>query len=155
MSEHRIKLQWRRTTSDFQYKTYNRAHTVTFKNGQALSMSSAVAYRGDAELVDPEEMFVASLSSCHMLTFLALAANRGFIVEQYIDDAVGVLAKNAAGKLAITQVTLHPRITFAKGTAPNDSQLHELHDKAHHECFIANSVVTPVTVETPLAAAPA
>jgi organic hydroperoxide reductase OsmC/OhrA len=147
MSEHRITLRWSRATSDFDYKSYNRDHSVTFKNGQSLPMSAAVAYRGNADLVDPEEAFVAALSSCHMLTFLALAANRRIIVDEYIDDAVGYLSKNDADKLAVTRVTLRPRITFGSGSAPDDTTLAALHDKAHHECFIANSVKTEVTVE--------
>ena len=98
MSEHRIKLNWKRATPDFDYKTYNREHTVTFKNGRALEMSAAPAYKGDPSKVDPEEAFVASLSSCHMLTFLAMAAGRKFIVDSYVDDAVGFMEKNAEGK---------------------------------------------------------
>lgn len=148
MSEHRITLQWKRQTPDFDYKTYNRDHRVTFKNGESLGMSAAVAYKGNPSLVDPEEAFVASLSSCHMLTFLAVAANRRFIVDRYEDDATGHLEKNGNGKLAITRVTLRPRITFAPGSAPDVATLEALHEKAHHECFIANSVLTEVTVES-------
>jgi len=148
MSEHRIKLNWSRTTPDFDYRTYGRDHHVTFKNGQSLAMTAAAAYKGNPNLVDPEEAFVASLASCHMLTFLAVAANRKFVVDRYIDEAVGYLDKNAQGKLAITRVVLRPRITFAAGAEPPDrSALEALHDKAHRECFIANSVMTEVTVE--------
>lgn len=149
MSDHRIKLQWSRTTPDFDYKTYNRDHAVTFKNGKSVQMSAAPAYKGNPQSVDPEEAFVASLSSCHMLTFLALAANRKLVVDEYIDDAVGHLEKNANGKLAITRVTLRPQITFADGVTQDEQTLHALHEKAHHECFIANSVTTEVTVESP------
>jgi organic hydroperoxide reductase OsmC/OhrA len=147
MSEHRTTLQWTRTTSDFEYKTYNRDHTVTLKNGQPLEMSAAVAYRGNPNLVDPEEAFVAALSSCHMLTFLALAANRKLVVNEYVDHAVGYLEKNDDGKLAITRVILRPRIAFAPGAQPDARTLDQLHHKAHEECFIANSVMTEVTVE--------
>lgn len=147
MSEHRTKLRWIRTTADFDYKTYNRDHGVTFKNGQTLEMSAAPAYRGNPKLVDPEEAFVAALSSCHMLTFLALAANRKYIVDEYMDEAVGYLDKNEDGKLAVTRVTLRPRVTFANGAHPDPQMLHHLHHKAHEECFIANSVITDVTVE--------
>jgi organic hydroperoxide reductase OsmC/OhrA len=122
---------------------------VTFKNKESVQMSAAPAYKGNPALVDPEEAFVASLSSCHMLTFLSLAANRKLVVDEYIDDAVGHLEKNANGKLAITRVTLRPQITFAPGTAPDEQTLHALHDKAHHECFIANSVTTEIAVESP------
>jgi organic hydroperoxide reductase OsmC/OhrA len=145
MSQHRVTLNWSRTTPDFQYKTYNRDHTLTFKNGQTVRASAAPAYRGN-ELVDPEDMLVASLSSCHMLTFLAVACQRGFAVEHYEDDAVGFLEKNAEGRLAITRVILKPRITFT-GDAPDAATLEQLHDKAHKECFIANSVKSQVNVE--------
>ncbi len=151
MSLHAITLNWIRTTPGFEYKTYNRDHTVTFKNGKSVGMSAAVAYKGNAAMVDPEEAFVASLSSCHMLTFLALAANRKIVVDQYVDDAVGHMEKNANGKLAITRVVLRPQITFGAGTAPDAHQLEELHEKAHEECFIANSVLTTITVETNVA----
>lgn len=147
MSEHRTSLRWTRTAADFDYKTYNRDHTVAFKNGQSLTMSAAVAYRGNPNHVDPEETLVAALSSCHMLTFLALAANRKLIVDEYTDDAVGYLEKNANGKLAITRIVLRPRITFAGDAQPDAQTLDQLHHKAHQECFIANSVLTEITVE--------
>ena len=147
MSEHRIKLNWKRATPDFDYKTYNREHTVTFKNGRPLEMSAAPAYKGDASKVDPEEAFVASLSSCHMLTFLAMAAGRKLVVDSYVDDAVGYLETNADGNLAITRAILRPRIAFG-GPAPDAATVQALHDKAHHGCFIANSVKTEVTVES-------
>ena len=147
MSEHRIKLNWKRTTPDFDYKSYIRDHAVTFKNGQSLIMSAAPAYKGSPSKVDPEEAFVVSLSSCHMLTFLALAAARKMVVDSYLDDAIGYLEKNADDDLAITRVILRPKITFS-GKAPDAATLHDLHDKAHHGCFIANSVKTQVTVES-------
>ena len=147
MSEHRINLCWKRATPDFDYKTYNREHTVTFKNGRPLEMSAAPAYKGDSSKVDPEEAFVASLSSCHMLTFLAMAAGRKLVVDSYVDDAVGYLETNADGNLAITRVILRPRIAFG-GPAPDAATVQALHDKAHHGCFIANSVKTEVTVES-------
>jgi organic hydroperoxide reductase OsmC/OhrA len=146
MSEHQIKLNWERTTPDFDYKNYNRSHRVTFKNNQALEMSASVDYKGDASMVDPEEAFVAALSSCHMLSFLAIASNRKFVVDSYQDDAVGHLEKNADGRFAVTRVILHPKVTFS-GTGPDAATHRQLHDKAHHACFIANSVKTDVTVE--------
>ena len=141
MSEHRAQLSWRRTSPDFDVATYSRDHRVTFKNGKPLEMSATPTYRGNPAMVDPEEAFVASLSSCHMLTFLAIA-----VVDSYKDDAIGHLEKNAEGALAITRVTLRPRTKFA-GQAPNAAMLREMHEKAHHQCFIANSVKTNVTVE--------
>ena len=103
-------------------------------------------YRGNARCVDPEEAFVASLSSCHMLTFLAIACKKRFVVDRYRDHAVGVLAKDAAGRLAITRVTLRPEVTFSGEKAPTPDELRSLHDQAHHNCFIASSVKTEVEV---------
>lgn len=150
MSEHPIQLRWQRSTPDFELKSYNRGHSVTFKNGQNLSMSAAVAYRGDADMVDPEEAFVASLASCHMLTFLAIAAGRKFTVDSYEDDAMGYLERIENGRMAMTRVVLRPRIVFS-GDQPDETTLHEMHEKAHDACFIANSVTTKVTVQQPTA----
>jgi organic hydroperoxide reductase OsmC/OhrA len=97
--------------------------------------------------VDPEEAFVASLSSCHMLFFLHLACKAGFIVDSYIDQAVGILAKNEAGRLAITKITLRPEISFAGEKRPDRDELEDLHHRAHELCFIANSVKTDVETE--------
>ena len=105
------------------------------------------AYRGNRAHVNPEEGLVAALSSCHMLTFLAVAAKKQFVVDQYSDHAVGFLEKNQKGKLAITRVVLHPRVVFGGPTPPTPEQIAALHERAHAECFIANSVLTDVTVE--------
>jgi organic hydroperoxide reductase OsmC/OhrA len=99
--------------------------------------------------VDPEEAFVASLSSCHMLWFLSLAVEKQFLVESYEDNAEGVMGKNGEGKLAMTRVTLNPRITFGGNNTPSRDQIDELHHSAHEQCFIANSVKTKVTVVQP------
>src|SRR5215467_8172024 len=110
MSEHHASVNWKRTSADFTYDTYNRAHEVRFKGGAiVLPSSSAPAFRGDAERVDPEEAFVAALSSCHMLSFLAICARKRLTVESYEDDAVGFLEKRADGKLWMARVTLNPR----------------------------------------------
>lgn len=152
MSEYRVELRWSRQTPTFDYASYSRNYTVTFKNKQALQMSAATAYKGDPGMVDPEEAFVASVSGCHMLTFLAIASRKKLVVNRYVDDAVGVLEKNEEGKLAVTRITLRPRIEFG-GTAPDEATLNDLHDQSHHECFIASSVKTHITVESPAAAA--
>jgi len=94
--------------------------------------------------VDPEEAFVASLSSCHMLWFLAIAAKRKFVVDSYIDSAVGTLEKDADSKLAITRVTLRPQIKFSGNSEPTRGELENMHHEAHEKCFIANSVKTQV-----------
>jgi organic hydroperoxide reductase OsmC/OhrA len=147
MSEHHATVVWKCTSADFAYETYNRAHEVRFKGGAiVLPASSAPAFRGDADLVDPEEAFVGSLSSCHMLTFLAICARKRLSVESYEDDAVGHLEKDG-GKLWMTRVTLKPRVRFAVGTAMDEKTLADIHHKSHEECFIASSVKTDVAVE--------
>jgi len=145
MSEHKAAIRWSRDGKDFTYKTYSRDH-VWSVSGNEIPASAAPAYLGDPNRVDPEGALVAALSSCHMLTFLALAAYKGFVVESYEDDAVGHLEKNAAGKMAITRVDLHPKIAFGGAKQPTAADLDALHDKAHKECFIANSVTTVVEV---------
>jgi organic hydroperoxide reductase OsmC/OhrA len=148
MSEHRAQLRWTRTSADFTYDSYNRAHEVLFKNGDVvLAASSAPTFKGDAERVDPEEAFVGSLSSCHMLTFLAICARKRLTLDSYDDDASGVLEKGANGKLWMANVVLRPRVRFTPGTDVDAATLNEIHHKSHEECFIANSVRTNVTVE--------
>ncbi|MBV8977288.1 MAG: OsmC family protein [Alphaproteobacteria bacterium] len=147
MPSHRAGVHWTRTSADFGYDTYNRAHEVRFKDGAiVLPASSAPAFKGDADRVDPEEAFVGSLSSCHMLTFLAICARKRLVVDAYDDSAEGHLEKGAGGKLQMTRVTLRPRVVFAPGTKVDAATLAELHHRAHEECFIANSVKTDVAV---------
>jgi len=148
MSEHVATVAWKRESESFDYKSYNRDHTWSFDGDMQVRASAAPAYRGNPALVDPEEALVASLSSCHMLTFLALASQKGFVVDSYTDRAVGHLEKNSKGKLAITRVDLYPNIAFAGSNKPTSEQLAELHDRSHHECFIANSVLTEVQVKS-------
>jgi organic hydroperoxide reductase OsmC/OhrA len=148
MSEHRAQLRWKRTSADFTYQTYNRAHDVLFKEGAiVLPSSSAPEFRGDAERVDPEEAFVASLSGCHMLTFLAICARKRLSLDSYEDEASGRLEKGSDGKLWMARVTLHPLVRFSKGVTVQAAELADLHHHAHAECFIANSVRTDVHVE--------
>src|SRR5262249_49109355 len=118
MSEHKAKVSWARNGADFGYKSYPRDHTLSFEGGVEVPASAAPAYLGNANRVDPEKAFVASLSSCHMLTFLALASNKGFVVDTYEDNAVGHVEKNANGKLAVTRVELHPTITYSGAKQP-------------------------------------
>ena len=146
MSEHRATVEWKRGEADFAYETYPREHRWSFPGGHEVPASSAPDFLGDASRVDPEEAFVAALSSCHMLTFLALAARRRLVVESYRDEAVGFLEKNEEGRQAITRVVLRPRIRFG-GDPPDAQQVEKLHHKAHEHCFIANSVRTEVEVE--------
>jgi organic hydroperoxide reductase OsmC/OhrA len=147
MSEHTATIAWRRETPDFAYEAYNRDHDWSFDAGITVRASANPAYLGGEHCVDPEEAFVASLSSCHMLTFLALAARKRYVVDSYNDRAVGVLAKDLAGHLAMTRVTLRPQVAFSGEKMPSPEELRQLHERAHHACFIANSVKTEVVVE--------
>jgi organic hydroperoxide reductase OsmC/OhrA len=147
MSEHHAAVRWTRTSAGFTYDTYNRAHDVTFKRGAiVVPGSGAPEFKGDADRVDPEEAFVASLSACHMLTFLAICARKRLTVDAYTDDAVGFMEKGSNGKLWVARVQLHPTVKFATGTSPDAATLTEIHHLAHLECFIANSVKTDVSV---------
>ena len=145
MSEHRVKVSWERGAREYTYETYPRDHVWVFSGGERLAASAAPEYKGSPELANPEEAFVAALSSCHMLTFLAIAARKRLVVDGYTDAAVGHLEKNAAGKLAITRVVLHPHVVF-DGKPPSSADLAQMHEQAHAHCFIASSVVTDVTV---------
>jgi organic hydroperoxide reductase OsmC/OhrA len=147
MSIHRATAHWTRTTSDFSYETYGRDHTLVFPGGARLEASAAPEYKGAAALPNPEELLVGALSSCHMLTFLAVCAKRGLVVERYDDEAEGHLEKDAHGRLAITRVTLRPQARFAEGVSVDADQLARLHESAHRGCFIASSVKTEVRVE--------
>lgn len=154
MSEYRALIEWRRETADFDYKTYNRAHTLEFDGGIRVPGSAAPGNvpptAAGAPGVDPEQAFVASLSSCHMLWFLHLASRARLVVDRYVDHASGVLEKNAEGREAMTRVALRPVVTFS-GRKPGAAEHAELHGHAHHRCFIANSVKSDVTVEPEIA----
>ena len=152
MSEYRARLEWQRQPEEaFTDNRYSRRHLLRFDGGAELMGSSSPAVvplpMSDAAAVDPEELFVASLSSCHMLWFLSLAAKAGLCVDRYTDAAAGVMQRNAAGKMAMTRVTLRPQVIFGGARIPTPEQLHALHHQAHDECFIANSVHTEVRCE--------
>jgi len=144
VSEHRATVEWKRQ-GDFVYETYSRMHEWRFESGVAVpgraSPSNIPKTAPSAPGIDPEEAFIASLSSCHMLWFIHLALQRKFVVDRYVDEAVGVLDKNW-----MSQVTLRPIVSFS-GKAPSDDEHRALHHKAHEKCFIANSVKTEVRVE--------
>ncbi|MBB64263.1 MAG: osmotically inducible protein OsmC [Waddliaceae bacterium] len=145
MSEHRVQTKWERTSKSFEFDHYNREHIWCIE-GKEIPASAAPEYKGKPSHVDPEQAFVASLSSCHMLTFLALAAKKRIVVDRYEDDAYGKLGKNDDGVMAITEVVLRPRVTFAAGHTTSYDELQKLHAKAHEHCFIANSVKCPIKI---------
>lgn len=150
MSSHRTRIEWRTTDAPFTYETYAREHTLSFPGGQSLVTSAAPEYKGDASRTNPEELLVGAASSCHMLTFLAVAAKKRFVVTSYVDDAVGYLETNEERRLAVTRIELRPSIAFA-GTPPTTEELEKLHELAHKNCFIASSIRASVTVLPPRA----
>jgi organic hydroperoxide reductase OsmC/OhrA len=151
LSTYVATLRWTRDPStDFAKGQYSRAHEWAFDGGAVVPASASPhivpAPWSDQAGVDPEEAFIASLSSCHMLFFVDFARRAGFVIDGYVDEAEGVLDKRGDGKMAMTSVTLHPRVTWA-GDPPDPAAIADLHHRAHDACFIANSVTSEVKVE--------
>jgi organic hydroperoxide reductase OsmC/OhrA len=141
-----IDLNWIRESSDFQYDHFNRGHTLRFSGNQNLKNSAAPEYLGNEDMANPEELIASALASCHMLTFLAVASKSGYTVNSYTDHATATLDKNEEGKMAITIIDLKPVISFQGPKIPDETQLKSLHEKAHRNCFIANSIKTKVNI---------
>jgi len=152
MSEYFAKVEWRRN-SDESYidNKYSRGHEWVFDGGITVKASSSAHIvplpYSVAENVDPEEAFVASLSSCHMLFFLSIAAKRKYVVDSYTDDAVGLMGEDEDGRIAMLKVTLRPYVQFSGDKQPTLEQLQKMHHQAHEQCFIANSVKSEVVTE--------
>jgi organic hydroperoxide reductase OsmC/OhrA len=151
MSEYYAVVEWERRGAVFTDSRYSREHHWTFDEGVSVPASASphvvpLPY-STAAAVDPEEAFVASLSSCHMLFFLSLAAKQRFVVDSYRDAAVGIMGKDSDGRLAMLEVTLRPAVRFGGDRQPTDTELTTLHHTAHDECFIARSVKTTVRCE--------
>ncbi len=151
MSKYQTTIEWNRGDAVFTDNRYSRGHTWRFDGGIEVPASSSPQVvpppMSITAAVDPEEAFVVSLSSCHMLWFLSLAAQRKWTVESYRDEAVGLLSKDAGGKLAMTKVTLRPEVVFTGTQRPTPTEIRALHHRAHAECFLANSVKTEVGCE--------
>jgi organic hydroperoxide reductase OsmC/OhrA len=152
MSEHKATIHWQRTSPDFLKGKYSREHTWTFDGGATVSASPSPsvvpAPYSNPALVDPEEAFVAAISSCHMLTFLYLASRQGFQIDSYDDTAVGLVTKNEKGVPWVSSVTLNPKIVYSGGKLPAPADEEHLHHLAHEQCFIANSIKTEVVVHS-------
>jgi organic hydroperoxide reductase OsmC/OhrA len=151
MSQHSADILWQRGDQDFVGNRYSRRHTIRFDGGAEWAGSSSPHVvpvpLSDASAVDPEETFVASLSSCHMLWFLSIAAQRGYCVDRYADSVSGRMGRNADGKIAMTVVTLRPAVQFSGERMPSREEIEAMHHTAHDLCFIANSVKTDVRCE--------
>ena len=146
MAEHRVILRWQRRSPDFDYQTFDRTHTLHFSGGQTLQSSSSPVFFGNPKLANPEEILVAALSSCFMLTFLSIAARKRLVVESYEDEADGELGKNGHGKTMISRIVLRPKVSFGQGQQPNAETLAELYRKAEENCFVSNSLRSEVAV---------
>ena len=151
MATYTVKISWNKNPAEnFADNKYSRAHTWAFDGGIELPASSSPHIvplpMSNAAAVDPEEAFIASLSSCHMLWFLSMALEKNCVVESYEDNAEGLLGKNEEGRLAMTRVTLRPRVVFSSQPAPTREQIDEMHHLAHEKCFIASSVKTKITI---------
>ena len=153
MSEYKATIQWTRNGPDFLRGKYSREHTWTFDGGITVAASPSPSVVptpwSNPKNVDPEEAFVAAISSCHMLTFLWVVSKEGFQADSYADDAVGIMTKNERGVPWVSEVTLRPRITWSGPKIPSAADLERLHHLAHEGCYIANSVKTVVKVEKP------
>lgn len=151
MSEYQTTIRWDRQGAAFSDNRYSRAHTWSFDGGIEVPASSSPHVvplpMSVAAAVDPEEAFVVSLSSCHMLWFLSLAAQGKWVVESYRDEAVGVLVRDANGRCFMSRVTLRPEVVFDGERQPTAAEIDALHHRAHEECFLANSVKTEVRCE--------
>lgn len=151
MSEYLATIRWQRGAQAFTDDKYSRAHEWIFDGGATVPASASPSIvplpLSVAEHVDPEEAYVASLSSCHMLFFLAIAAGSGYVVDEYTDEAIGRMGRNAEGKSAMTSVVLRPRATYSGERIPGRSQVEQMHHQAHEMCFIARSVITDVSTE--------
>ncbi|MBL8402949.1 MAG: OsmC family protein [Dechloromonas sp.] len=154
MAEYSVQLVWLRGEQVFLDNRYSRRHLLRFDGGVEIAGSSSPHVvplpLSDPAAVDPEEAFVASLASCHLLWFLAIAARRGFRIDRYSDQPVGIMARNEAGKLAITRVTLRPAAVFSGDRLPTPDEIRQMHHQAHEECFIASSVRSEVRCEPTL-----
>jgi len=147
MSDYKATVTWKRETPDFNYDTFDRTHTIEFGGGIKCQASSAPEFVGKANLVNPEELIASALASCHMLTFLAVAAKSRLSVKTYQDQAVATLGKNTEGKMCVTHITLRPKVEFDGAEPVSIEKVNELHAKAHKHCFIANSVSAKVAIE--------
>lgn len=157
MTPYTAQTLWLRGEQNFLDNRYSRKHMLRFDGGAEVAGSSSPHVVrepfSDATAVDPEEAFVSSLSSCHMLWFLSMAVERKFRVDRYFDAASGIMEKNANGKLFVSVVTLRPQVQFSGEHLPTRAEIDAMHHAAHEECFIANSVKTQVLCEPVYAAA--
>lgn len=152
MTDLTVELQWQRIEAELRPGRYSNAHVVAFSDSQELSVDAAPDWGGDPASANPEQALAAALSSCHMMTFLALAAKAGWPVSSYHDRAVAHLGKNARKQMAVTRIDLHPVVGFDAGFSVSPEEMAKMQDRAHRYCFIANTLAESVEVNIPQAA---
>ena len=150
MSKHLAIVRWQRNQAIFTDNKYSREHLWEFDGGTQITASSSPQVvpvpHSNPNYIDPEEAFIASISSCHMLWFLAIAANQEFVVDSYSDRAIGLMGENETGKLAMTKITLSPIVMFSAENLPTAEQIAKMHQEAHQNCFLANSIKTEIII---------
>ncbi|MEO8803320.1 MAG: OsmC family protein [Rudaea sp.] len=147
MAEHRIELEWSRDNGPFERGNYSPDHKIRYAGGQTLHGSPSSEFGGNDAHADPEQLLVSAVSACQMLTFLAVAANRGYVIDKYTDNAEAILGKNADGKMAVVKVVLAPKVEFSGEKRPTAEEYTQLHNRAHNACFIANSIKAEVELK--------
>ena len=146
MAELSVTLHWQRAEAALSPGRFSNAHTVRYNAGTELPVDAAPDWGGDAARTNAEQALAAAVSSCHMMTFLALAAKAGWPVASFTDRAVAHLGKNPAGRMAVTRIDLHPVVAFDEGFAVSEAEHAKMHDRAHRYCFVANSLADSVQV---------
>ncbi|WCL49231.1 OsmC family protein [Leptospira sp. GIMC2001] len=147
MSEHKIQLSWKNPTGNMDYESYDRTHAIAFNGGQSIFSSSTKETFGNEQHANPEELLASALSSCHMLTFLAVASKKKLIVLDYSDDVTAILEKGESGKMQVTKIYLKPRVAFVDSVKISNEDLIKLHETAHRNCFIASSIKSEVVID--------
>lgn len=145
----RVTIKWTRQTQEFDYTKFNREATLLFNGGDSIQISNPPQYFGKAEFANPEELLIASVSSCYMQTFLAVASLQGYNIEHYTDNAVGTLDQDTLGRMSVVEIDLNPNIKF-EGIQPPEIVILQMQKKAHQNCFIANSVLAKVNIRIQL-----
>lgn len=146
MSIHEAEVCWYQKPHNTDEKTYSRNHVVTLNGNQKLDVSASVDFKGDPDCADPEQMLVSAVSSCHMLFFLAIAEFQGLKVESYQDNPQGVLEKSSKGGMEVTRIVLTPKIVFGGDKSPDQETIKKIHERAHKNCFIRNSITASVEI---------
>ena len=149
MGQHKTSIHWERDTWHYNIKSFNRDHVIRFENGVAINATSVPEYTDNLELISPEDLLVAAISSCHMRTFLAIASLKNWLVQTYNDQAQGFIEENSRGRVMMKRVILQPQVLFSGSNLPTSKEQEDIHFKAKRSGFIANSVRTSISIQPP------